>query len=106
MKDFHDIWYLANTFEFDGDSLSNALEKTTNNRGTVYEKDSFDRIIRLMDNKVIVTRWGVFIKKQSISIEFSKAIEVIDLFLRDVADSNFKEEQFKKTWRPDELRWK
>lgn len=106
MKDFYDIWYLARTFEFDGASLAEAIRKTIDNRGRQYEKDSFDRIMRLTNNEVVLTRWKAFIKKQNIHIEFGFVMEVIDLFLRDVLDSGFNGEQFKKTWNADELSWK
>ncbi len=62
--------------------------------------------MRLTDSEVVLTRWKAFIKKQNIHIEFGLVMEVIDLFLRDVLDSGFKGEQFKKTWNADELSWK
>ena len=106
MKDFYDIWYLASCFEFDGDTLATAIEKTIKNRGTEYQKDSFERIIRLKDNEIILARWGVFVEKNKLPVEFGKIIEVIDIFIRDVADSKLDHEQFKKRWNPDELLWK
>lgn len=106
MKDFYDIWYLASTFEFDGDTLSNAIRRTIDNRGTRYENDSFERIVSLIENEVLLSRWGVFKRKQNIPIEFVKVMEVLDLFLRDVAESKLNGEQFKKMWNPDELLWK
>ena len=34
MKDFYDVWYLATTFDFDGDRLASAIRATFERRGT------------------------------------------------------------------------
>lgn len=36
MKDYYDIYYLANRFDFDGATLTKALKKTFENRGHVF----------------------------------------------------------------------
>ncbi|MBE6968569.1 MAG: nucleotidyl transferase AbiEii/AbiGii toxin family protein, partial [Ruminococcaceae bacterium] len=38
MKDFYDIYYLSQTFDFDGLKLQTAIQETLQNRGTAYEK--------------------------------------------------------------------
>lgn len=48
MKDFYDIYYLSQTFDFDGSRLQSAIAKTLNNRGTSYDADSFGRITSLV----------------------------------------------------------
>ena len=50
MKDFYDIYYLSRTFNFDGLKLQTAIQETLQNRGTAYEKDSFERIIALAED--------------------------------------------------------
>ena len=44
MKDFYDIYYLSQTFDFDGLKLQTAIAETLQNRGTDYNADSFKRI--------------------------------------------------------------
>lgn len=39
MKDFHDIWTLSHTFDFDGKVLAKAIEKTFKNRKTDLKND-------------------------------------------------------------------
>ena len=41
MKDFYDIYYLSQMFDFDGVQLQSAIEETLRNRGTKYDEDSF-----------------------------------------------------------------
>jgi len=60
MKDFFDIYYLARTFDFDGSRLGEAMKETLRNRGTEYDRESFDRIRRLVDNHDIQMRWRHF----------------------------------------------
>ena len=43
MKDFYDIYYLSRTFDFEGEKLKTALQKTLQNRGTPFGEDSFAR---------------------------------------------------------------
>lgn len=50
MKDFYDFYYLAYSFGCDGLRLQTAISETLQNRGTAYEKDSFERVIALADD--------------------------------------------------------
>ena len=62
MKDIYDIYYLSSMFDFDGRALQQAVFETLQNRGTSYEKDSFDRVIALSVNKEIQTRWRQYLR--------------------------------------------
>lgn len=50
MKDFYDIYYLARTFDFNRAILQTAIFETLQQCGTLYDKDSFKRIIALFDD--------------------------------------------------------
>ncbi len=58
MKDFYDIYYLSRTFDFDGMKLQMALQETLQNRGTAYEKNSFERIVALADDAELLKHWN------------------------------------------------
>ena len=62
MKDFYDIYYLSRTFDFDGSKLQTAIQETLQNRGTAYEKDSFDRVLMLADDPDMQIKWRYFLK--------------------------------------------
>ena len=61
MKDFYDIYYLARTFDFDGARLRSAIFETLQRRGTPYEKDSFERIVQLVDDEDMQNKWKYFL---------------------------------------------
>jgi predicted nucleotidyltransferase component of viral defense system len=60
MKDFYDIYYLALTFDFEGEKLKTSISETLKNRKTGISPDSFDRIIKLADDNDIQVRWRYF----------------------------------------------
>ena len=43
MKDYYDIYYLANKFDFDGAILTEALRKTFENRGHILLLSNLNR---------------------------------------------------------------
>ena len=50
MKNFCDIYYLSQTFNFDGRSLQETIIQTLSTRGTPYERDSLDQVIALAED--------------------------------------------------------
>jgi len=92
MKDFYDIYYIASTFDFDGAVLYEAIKDTIENRGTILELDSFDRIENLKNDEVLLKRWSAFQKKFAIELSFDETILFFDKFLRvlltEIVDSN------------------
>lgn len=51
MKDYYDIYYLANKFDFDGNILSNALRKTFENRGHAFTTEQFEAVMSFADDE-------------------------------------------------------
>lgn len=45
MKDYYDIYYLANKFDFDGGTLTKALKKTFENRGHAFTMEQFEQVM-------------------------------------------------------------
>jgi predicted nucleotidyltransferase component of viral defense system len=107
MKDFYDIFYLAQTFDFDGKNLGKALKETLQNRKTDYNKESFDRIIQLADNKDIQVRWRYFQKTiNQTGLSLSEVLRLIDKFLQPVFDSLILGTTFVKEWDAGNREWK
>ena len=100
MKDFYDIYYLSQTFDFDGRSLQEAILQTLSTRGTPYERDSFDRVIALAADADMQTKWRYFLKTiKGREIAFEDVIVQLDRFLRPVWDAIVKENELLGTWR-------
>lgn len=71
MKDYYDIYYIANKFDFDGATLTRALKKTFENRNHSFTTEQFEQIIHF-DNDIAMQKSGKFlpiklIRKQIIS---------------------------------------
>lgn len=106
MKDFYDIYYLSHTFDFDGLKLQTAIQETLQNRGTAYEKDSFDRVLALADDSDMQTKWRYFLKTLgNPEIEFSKVIMGITAFLQPVWYSFLAENEYQRQWNSKENKW-
>lgn len=106
MKDFYDIYYLSRTFDFDGLKLQTAIQETLQNRGTTYEKDSFDRVLSLVDDEDMKSKWRYFLRTLgNPDVEFSSVIAGIDLFLAPVWTAITREEELQKIWHANSAIW-
>lgn len=107
MKDFYDIYYLSHTFDFDGLKLQTAIQETLQNRGTAYEKDSFDRILALADDEDMQTKWRYFIKTLgNPEIIFKEIVTGIQQFLLPVWEAIVAEEELQRSWYSKSANWK
>ena len=106
MKDFYDIYYLSHTFDFDGLKLQTAIQETLRNRGTAYEKNSFDRVLALADDSDMQTKWRYFLKTLgNPEIEFFKVIMGITAFLQPIWYSVLAENEYQRQWNSKENKW-
>lgn len=57
MKDYYDIYFIAQTFDFDGRKLQEAIMQTLETRGTSYDRSSFNEIIGFANNEIMLSKW-------------------------------------------------
>lgn len=82
MKDYYDIYYLATHFEFDSDTLAEAMRKTFENRNHHFTMEQFNQVIAFGDNESMQKKWQTFAKKIKCKIIiFSTITKVIESFL-------------------------
>jgi len=106
MKDFYDIYYLSRTFNFDGRKRQTAIQETLENRGTAYEKDSFDRVIALADDEAMHIKWRYFLKTLgNPELSFHEVMVAIRRFLEPVWNSILAEQEFLQVWNSSDARW-
>ena len=99
MKDIYDIYYLATMFDFDGRALQQAIFETLQNRGTDYDKNSFDRVIALADDSNIQVRWRQYLRRMKMSeLDLKEVMPVIDRFLRPVWEAIVTEQEILTRW--------
>jgi predicted nucleotidyltransferase component of viral defense system len=107
MKDFYDIYYLSKIFNFDGLKLQSAIQETLQNRGTAYEKDSFNRVLALADDEDMRTKWRYFLRTLgNPEVSFREVIDGIKLFLEPLWGSILVENEYLMHWIADERQWK
>ena len=107
MKDIYDIYYLSSMFDFDGRALQQAVFETLQNRGTSYEKDSFDRVIALSVNKEIQTRWRQYLRRMKMpELQLDDVMERVDCLLRPVWEAMIHEEELLLRWNCEIASWK
>ena len=106
MKDFYDIYYLSRMFDFDSLKLQTAIQETLLNRGTAYEKDSFDRVIALADDEDMQIKWRYFLKTLgNPEISFETVISGLQDFLEPVWNCIVAEEEFLMNWQAINTDW-
>jgi hypothetical protein len=101
MKDFYDIWMLCRTFDFRGELLAEAVEKTFENRNTpvTVGPKVFDPSFAQDRNKKV--QWQGFIRKAKLANapeDFEDAVAVVKMFLEPVAVSLFERRVFHNIW--------
>jgi predicted nucleotidyltransferase component of viral defense system len=106
MKDFYDIYYLSQSFNFDGRSLQEAITQTLSTRGTPYERDSFDRVVALTKDADMQTKWRYFLKTiRGRELPFSDVINGIERFLYPVWTAIIDEDELLLQWYSDQKKW-
>ena len=101
MKDFYDIWILSRSFDFKGEVLAEAVEKTFANRNTSITLNAtvFDPSFGMDRDKNI--QWQGFLRKTKLIDtpgSFEEVITVVKLFLEPLVTSIFERRAFKSIW--------
>ena len=106
MKDFYDIYYLSQTFDFDGNKLLTAIKETLCTRGTEYDANSFDRIKELVNDDDMQTKWKYFLKAlHNPDVPFSQVMTGIGKFLESVWNAFVHEDEFFESWNASNGKW-
>lgn len=106
MKDFYDIYYLSQTFDFDGNKLLTAIKKTLSTRGTEYDANSFDRIKELVNDDDMQIKWKYFLKAlHNPDVPFSSVMDGVENFLEPVWNAFLQGNEFLSEWNSDNKFW-
>lgn len=106
MKDYHDIYYLANKFDFDGKVLSEALRKTFKNREHTFTLEQFEQVMCFADDSAMQKKWKAFCRKLDTKTDdFSAVLNIIKVFLTRPFTTAIREEVFHGKWSATDGRW-
>lgn len=83
MKDYYDIYYLATHFEFDSDTLAEAMRKTFENRNHHFTMEQFNQVITFGDNESMQKKWQAFAKKIKVTTDFQTVLDIIKTLIEN-----------------------
>ncbi len=106
MKDYYDIYYLANKFDFDGATLTKALKKTFENRGHAFTVEQFEQVMNFADDSAMQKKWKAFVRKINTKTDdYSKVLKTIKVFLTKPFIAAVKSKAFTEKWSAANGEW-
>ncbi len=107
MKDYYDIYYLANKFDFDGKVLTEALRKTFANREHNFTVEQFDQVMNFEGDAVMQKKWKAFVHKINTKTDnYSTVLKTIKAFLTKPFTAAVRGKEFTEKWFAVENHWK
>lgn len=106
MKDYYDIYYLANKFDFDGALLAEAMKKTFANRNHSFTVEQFEQVMAFDGDEAMRKKWKAFCRKTDIKIDdYSTVLKAIRSLLSEPFAAVVEGRNYVKRWSGSENRW-
>lgn len=106
MKDYYDLYYLANKFDFDGATLTEALKKTFENRGHKFTVEQFEQVMAFGSDDAMQKKWKAFCRKINTKIDdFDTVLSVIKEFLTEPYKAAVENADFHLKWSVEKQIW-
>ncbi len=103
MKDFHDVWAISDSFDFDGADLRSAIEQCFERRRTIWREQVPDALTEeFYLDESLVARWQAYLNKGQFRLappsEFQQIGHRIRSFLAPIRLSIVAGQEFSGTW--------
>ena len=106
MKDYYDIYYLANKFDFDGATLTEALRKTFENRGHTFTAEQFELVTAFDSDEAMQKKWKAFVRKiDAKTDDYSTVLKTIKTFLIKPFTAAVVCKEFNEKWSATSGEW-
>ncbi len=106
MKDYYDIHYLANKFDFDGATLTEALRKTFENRGHTFTAEQFELVTAFDSDEAMQKKWKAFVRKiDAKTDDYSTVLKTIKTFLIKPFTAAVVCKEFNEKWSATSGEW-
>ena len=106
MKDYYDLYYLANKFDFDGATLTKALNKTFKNREHHFTVEQFEQIMTFGRDDTMQKKWKAFCRKiDTKTDDFITVLKTIRKFLSEPYNAAVENKEFVETWTASNRKW-
>ena len=106
MKDYYDIYYIANKFDFNGGVLTEALKKTFSNREHNFSPEQFKQVISFADDAAMQKKWKAFVRKINTKTDdYSTILKTIRIFLEKPFTAAVENKTFTECWSAANSKW-
>ena len=106
MKDYYDIYYLANKFDFNGKMLTEALKKTFENRGHAFTVEQFEQVMGFDSDGAMQKKWKAFVRKiDTKTDDYGTVLKTIKTFLTKPFMAAVEDKRFTEQWYSSENKW-
>ena len=106
MKDYYDIYYLANKFDFDGKMLTEALNKTFENRGHAFTVEQFEQVMGFDRDGAMQKKWKAFVRKiDTKTDDYGTVLKTIKEFLKEPFVAAVKGKEIIDKWSAYSGKW-
>ena len=106
MKDYYDIYYLANKYDFDGATLTEALKKTFENRGHSFTVEQFEQVMGFDRDGAMQKKWKAFVRKiDTKTDDYGTVLKTIKEFLTEPFMAAVECKEFTDNWSAQNGRW-
>ena len=106
MKDYYDIYYLANKFDFDVKVLIKAIRKTFANRKQSFTLEQFEQVISFSDDAAIQKKWKAFVRNINTKTnDYSNVLKTIRNFLEKPLNAAVKCHKYVGKWNATQNMW-
>lgn len=106
MKDYYDIYYLANKFDFDGNVLTKALRKTFANREHKFTLEQFEQVMGFGDDVAMQKKWKAFVRKiDTKTDDYGTVLKTIKAFLTKPFTAAVVGKEFNEKWSVTDGKW-
>ena len=99
MKDYYDLYYIANKFDFDGATLTKALKKTFENRGHIFTEEQFEQVMTFGSDDTMQKKWKAFCRKiDTKTDDFEMVLKTIQTFLAQPYNAAVTASEYDLNW--------
>ena len=106
MKDYYDLYYIANKFDFDGAVLTDALRKTFANREHNFTIEQFKQVMSFGDDAAMRKKWKAFVRKINTKTDdYSTILKTIRIFLEKPFTAAVENKTFTECWSAANSKW-
>jgi predicted nucleotidyltransferase component of viral defense system len=106
MKDFYDIAQLAQTYDFDGMLLSNAVSQTLRRRRTTCPEQPAVFASDFASDSVRKSRWTAFLKSVAVApTDFAQTMLLLQTFLGSVYELHRQNKLITQQWNHQSCSW-